>query len=251
MCPSPENVVHAMCVPAAMDYPHKESLQAMNCEMNCESLFLSLCYRKCFQCASSCPLSCHLKFSVVSIIFLPLLAPYKVSVVLAQIPLFWYCIKRLISSVTTGCLMLFHTSSALRKTNYLQCSWKFLQIILRVFTHLHKNNPTKHCRIKGSKSGSTWISFRKVKKYTDSLNKITAAKSQWQTLNVNIAKPWRNCNLIMFNYLPLEEKISATQHCKCNCLNKAFLFLWKCQNVNYKFIGLWWQTDLSMLNHSR
>lgn len=25
-CPSPENVVHAMCVPAAMDDPHAKSL---------------------------------------------------------------------------------------------------------------------------------------------------------------------------------------------------------------------------------
>lgn len=40
MCTAPENAVHAMCVPAAMDDPHTESLQAMNCEMNCESLFL-------------------------------------------------------------------------------------------------------------------------------------------------------------------------------------------------------------------
>lgn len=65
MCPSPENVVHAMCAPAAMDDPHTESLQAVNCEMTCEGLFLCLCYRKYFQWASSCPLSCHLEFSLL------------------------------------------------------------------------------------------------------------------------------------------------------------------------------------------
>lgn len=75
-CPCPEDVVHATRVPAAMDDPYTESLQAMNCEINCESLFLCLSCRKCFQCASSCLLSCHLKFFLLFPSFCyPLLHP--------------------------------------------------------------------------------------------------------------------------------------------------------------------------------
>lgn len=95
--------------------------------------------------------------SVVSIILLPLLAPYRVSAVLAQIALFWYCIKQLISSITTGCLMIFCTSSVLRKTNYLHFHENFCSVFTHLFTRIAQPNT------KGSKSGSTWKSFRKVK----------------------------------------------------------------------------------------
>lgn len=95
--------------------------------------------------------------SVVSIILLPLLAPYRVSAVLAQIAPFWYCIKQLISSITTGCLMIFCTSSALRKTNYLHFHENFCSVFTHLFTRIAQPNT------KGSKSGSTWKCFRKVK----------------------------------------------------------------------------------------
>lgn len=114
--------------------------------------------------------------SVVSIIFLPFLAPYRVSAASALIVvfIFWYCIKRLFSLVTPWSLMLFSTSSHPRK---IICVFTKIYAISS-FIYSHEAGPVKYCNITGSKSGSTWKSYRKVKSYTDSFNKITAAKSK-------------------------------------------------------------------------
>jgi len=47
---------------------------------------------------------------------------------------------------------------------------------LQWFIHVRPALPNN---IKGSRSGSTCKYYRKVKSPTDSLNKITAAKSKW------------------------------------------------------------------------
>lgn len=106
---------------------------------------LSACFLTSFKPSSKMP-------SVVSIISLPFLAPYRVSAVSALIAvfIFWYCIKRLVSFVTPWCLMLFSTSSGLRKT---VCIFTKLYVISSL-VYSHETGPAKYCNIKGSKSGN-------------------------------------------------------------------------------------------------
>lgn len=65
------------------------------------------------------------------------------------------------------------------------------KLLISIFTKIyatssviysHETGPAKGCNVKGSKGGSTCKSYRKVKSYTDFLNKITAAESKWQRL---------------------------------------------------------------------
>lgn len=147
-----------------------------------ESLFLCLCCRKCFQRASSSPLNHPRKF--------PLLFPSLLYPFLHPTELLQYQLWLLYLYFGTAFNSWFHLLPP--------GAWCFLaqvqvweKWIICIFTKIyaisslvysHETGPAKYHNIKGSKSGSTWKSYKKVKSYTDSLNKITAAKSKWHRL---------------------------------------------------------------------